>query len=136
MPTFVYNSLLHVYGFHGKMNIFTVISINYNSDGKLSIPIWWQPMQVLFWPTTGAVISVIMIQLKLGSIPSCRAKRETFLPVGHLWFCFCFWLKSRTKRLRRFAGIVNETSGMIPFVPLPVFGLSIIVSLFILLADG
>lgn len=40
MPTFVYNSLLHVYGFHGKMNIFTVITINYNSDGKLSIVIW------------------------------------------------------------------------------------------------
>lgn len=36
MPTFVYNSLLHVYGFHGK----TVISINYNSDGKLSVVIW------------------------------------------------------------------------------------------------
>lgn len=36
MPTFVYNSLLHVYGFHGKMNIFTLICINYNSDGKLS----------------------------------------------------------------------------------------------------
>ena len=40
MPTFVYNSLLHVYGFHGKVNIFTLICINYNSDGKLSIAIW------------------------------------------------------------------------------------------------
>ena len=55
---------------------------------------------ILFWPNTGAVINVIMIQLKLGSISSCRAKRETFLLVGHLWFYFCFWLKSRTKRLR------------------------------------
>ena len=40
MPTFVYNSLLHVYGFHGNLNIFTLICINYNSDGKLSIATW------------------------------------------------------------------------------------------------
>lgn len=39
MPTFVYNSLLYVYGFHGKMNIFTLICINYDSDGKLNIAI-------------------------------------------------------------------------------------------------
>ena len=40
MPTFVYNSLLHVYGFHGNMNILTLICINYNGDGKLSIATW------------------------------------------------------------------------------------------------
>lgn len=39
---------------------------------------------VLFWLTAGAVISVIMSQLKFGLIPFCWAKRETFLLVGHL----------------------------------------------------
>ena len=56
----------------------------------------------LFWPTTGAVINIIMIQLKLGSIPSCRAKRETFLLVGYLRFCFCFLIEKQNQRIVKF----------------------------------